>query len=85
VKKRYEENKKNYGDNEKIYGDKDWKCIKTNNNYVSDLRKVSSSNFPVFYIAIEKVMKLYEEERNDWGIRRLVCFPFFYILLHIHT
>jgi len=50
---------------------KDWKCIETKNNLISDLRKDSSSNLPVFTVATEKVMKLYKEQRNDWSIRKI--------------
>jgi len=41
--------KERYGENKTIYKYKDWKCIKTKNNFVSDLRKDRSSNFPVIY------------------------------------
>jgi len=59
---------------------KDHKCIKTKNNFVSDLRKDSSSNFPVFTSTIENVMNLYEEQRNDWSIRKV---SFVFRILHI--
>ena len=51
----------------------DWKWIKTKNKFVSDLRKDSSINTPVFIHvgATEKVMKLYEEQRNHWSIRKV--------------
>jgi len=35
-----------------------------NNNFVSDSRKGSPSNFSSFTGAIENIMKLYEEQRN---------------------
>jgi len=56
------------------------KCIKTKNNVVSDLRKDSFSTFPVFSGATEKVVKLYEEQRNHWSIRKV---SFIFCILNI--
>jgi len=49
----------------------------TKSNFISDLRKDSSSNLPVFTGAIEKVMKIYEEQRNDWNIKKVSLFSIF--------
>jgi len=46
-------------------GYKDWKCNKTKNNFVLDHRKTAPVTFQFFTGAIEKVMKLYEEQRYD--------------------
>jgi len=55
------------------------------NNLVSDLRKDSSSNLPVFKSTIENVMNLYEEQRNDWNIRKVsFVFRILYILLRVN-
>jgi len=64
---------------------KDRKCIETKNNFVSDLRKDSSSNLPIFTSTIEYVMNLYEEQRNDWSIRKVsFVYRILYILLRVN-
>jgi len=49
----------------KHYREKEQKYIEMKNNFVSDLRKGSPTNLPIFTGAIEKVMKFYEKQRND--------------------
>jgi len=55
------------------------------NNFVSDLRKDSSSSLPFFTGTIEKVMNLYKEQEMIGASERLVfVFRIFYILLRIN-
>jgi len=61
------------------------KFMEINTRNISHLRKESSSNLPVFIGTIEKVMKLYEEQRNDWRIRKVSFVScIFYILLRVN-
>jgi len=69
--------KRRFKGKETIYRDKDWKCIEMKNNFISDLRKDSTSNLPIFTHAIEKVMKLYEEQEMIGASKRFVLFSFF--------
>jgi len=50
---------------------KDQKCIKMKGNFVLDLERTAPVTFQYFTGAIEKVMKLYEKQRNDWSIRKV--------------
>jgi len=47
------------------------------------LGRAAQVTFQFFTGTIEKVIKFYEEQRNDWSIRKVSCvFRYFYILLH---
>ena len=65
---------------------KDCKCIETKDNSLYRiLERTAPVAFQFSMCTIENVMNLYEEQRNDWSIRKVsFVFCILYILLHVN-
>jgi len=74
-------------ENEKNYGKKGMEVRISKQKIIlyRILGRAAPVTFQFFTGAIEKVMKLYEEQRNDWSIRKVSFFCFSHFVTHKQT